>query len=80
MTAHSKRQSHFNLFSLIWFRFVALWHVLAFIVGLVGRVLAIVLGLVLMVAGVLVSLTIIGAILGIPLLIVGFMLVLRGIF
>lgn len=60
--------------------FVALWHLVAWIVGLTGRLLAVVLGLVLMIVGVVLSVTIIGAIAGVPLLIVGFLLVLRGVF
>ena len=64
----------------IWWPFLALWKLLAAIVGLVGRFVAITLGLALMLAGFLVSLTIVGAIVGIPLFIVGALLALKGIF
>ena len=60
--------------------FVALWRLVAAIVGLTGRLVAVVLGLALMIVGAILSVTIIGAIAGVPLLIVGFLLVLKGIF
>jgi hypothetical protein len=59
---------------------VALWRLVAAIVGLTGRLLAVVLGLVLMIVGAILSVTIIGAVAGIPMLVVGFLLVLKGIF
>jgi hypothetical protein len=63
-----------------WWPFVALWRLLATIVGLTGRFVAMVLGLVLIIVGVIVSLTIIGAIVGIPMAIIGVLLFLRGVF
>ncbi len=60
--------------------FTAIWNLVAFIVGMIGRLLAIVLGTVLMIVGIVLSLTIVGAIIGLPLMILGFMLVVRGLF
>lgn len=59
--------------------FVALWRLLAGIVGLTGRFVAMVLGLVFVLVGVLLSLTIVGAIIGVPLAIVGLMLFFKGL-
>jgi len=64
---------------LLW-PFIALWKLVAGIIGLTGRLVAAILGLVLMIVGVVVSLTIIGAIVGIPLIVFGFLLILRGFF
>lgn len=68
--------------SIPWFLwpFVAIWQLIATIVGLTGRFVAMVLGLVFMLVGVIVSLTIIGAIVGIPMAVIGFLLFLKGIF
>ena len=63
---------------LLW-PFVALWNLIARIVGLTGRVVAITLGLALMLVGVVVSITIVGAIVGIPLFVFGGLLVVRGL-
>jgi hypothetical protein len=60
--------------------FVALWRLVAAIVGLTGRLVAVVLGLVLMIVGAILSVTIIGAVAGVPMLVVGFLIVLKGIF
>jgi hypothetical protein len=60
--------------------FVALWRLLALIIGLTGRLVAVVLGIVVMILGLLATLTIVGAPVGIPLVIFGFLLVIRGIF
>ncbi len=60
--------------------FVAIWRLLATIVGLTGRFVAMVLGLVFMVVGVIVSLTVVGAIVGIPLALIGLLLFLKGVF
>ncbi len=60
--------------------FVALWRLLALIIGLTGRLVAVVLGIVVMILGLLATLTVVGAPVGIPLLIFGFLLVIRGIF
>lgn len=66
----------------VWFLwpFVALWRLLALILGLTGRLLAIILGIVVMILGLLVTLTVVAAPVGIPLMIFGFLLVIRGIF
>ena len=60
--------------------FVALWRLLALIIGLTGRLVAIILGIVVMILGLLATLTVVGAPVGIPLMIFGFLLVIRGIF
>ena len=60
--------------------FVAIWQLLATIVGLTGRFVAMVLGLVFIIVGVIVSLTVVGAIVGIPMAIIGLLLFLKGIF
>jgi hypothetical protein len=60
--------------------FVALWRLLATIVGLTGRFVAMVLGLVFILVGVIVSLTVVGAIVGIPMALIGLLLFLKGLF
>lgn len=60
--------------------FVALWRLIAVIVGLTGRFVAMVLGLIFIIVGVIVSLTVIGAIVGVPMAIIGVLLFLKGIF
>jgi hypothetical protein len=64
---------------LLW-PFVALWRLLALILGLTGRLIAVVLGVVVMILGLLATVTIVGAPVGVPLMIFGFLLVIRGIF
>lgn len=64
----------------IFWPFVALWDLIAWILKLTGRLVAAILGLVLMIAGVLLTVTVIGAIVGIPLIIFGFLLMIRSIF
>lgn len=64
----------------IFWPFVALWRLLAGILGLTGRIIGAVLGLVLVIAGFAVSLTVIGAVIGIPLMLFGFLLMVRSIF
>jgi hypothetical protein len=64
---------------LLW-PFWAIWHLLAWIVGLTGRLIAAVLGLVLMIAGLIISITIVGLPIGIPLILFGFLLMIRGFF
>ena len=60
--------------------FVALWRLLAFVLGLTGRLVLGVVGLVLMIAGLILTVTLIAAPVGIPLAVVGVLLVLRSIF
>jgi hypothetical protein len=72
-------RSH-NRFAWYLWPFVALWRLLALIIGLTGRLLAIILGIVVMILGLVATLTVVGAPIGIPLLIFGFLLVIRGIF
>lgn len=74
---HTHHRQHIPWF--LW-PFVALWRLIATIVGLTGRFVAMVLGLVFIIVGVIVSLTVIGAIIGIPMAIVGLLLFLKGIF
>ena len=59
---------------------VALWRLVAAIIGLTGRLVAVLLGVVLFTAGGLLTLTVVGAVAGIPLMIVGLLLIARGIF
>ena len=64
----------------IFWPFVALWSLVAAILGLVGRTVGVILALVLMIVGFLLTLTIILAPAGIPLIILGFLLLLRSLF
>lgn len=59
---------------------VALWRLVAAIIGLTGRLVAVLLGVVLFTAGGLLTLTVVGAVAGIPLMIAGVLLIVRGIF
>ncbi len=72
---HPKRRTHW-----IFWPFVALWKLLAGLIGLTGRLVAVVLGAVLMLVGGIVSLTVVGAVIGIPLAVLGLLIVLRGLF
>jgi hypothetical protein len=72
--------SHHRHIPWIFWPFVALWRLVAWVVNLTGRIVAIAIGAVLMLLGGLISLTIIGAIIGIPLAILGLLIVLRGLF
>ena len=74
---HAHHRQHVPWF--LW-PFVALWRLIATIVGLTGRFVAMVLGLVFIIVGVIVSLTVVGAIIGIPMAIIGLLLFLKGIF
>ena len=74
---HTHHRQHVPWF--LW-PFVALWQLIATIVGLTGRFVAMVLGLVFIIVGVIVSLTVVGAIIGIPMAIIGLLLFLKGIF
>ena len=64
----------------IFWPFVALWNLLAFILKTTGRIVGAIIGLLLMVVGVVLTVTILGAPIGIPLAIFGFLLVLRSLF
>jgi hypothetical protein len=64
----------------IFWPFVALWDLLAFILKATGRLLAVLLGLLLMVIGIALSATVIGLPIGLPLAIFGFLLLIRGFF
>ena len=58
---------------LLW-PFKAIFHLVFFIIELVGRFVAAVIGMVLIAVGIIVSLTLVGAIVGVPLIIVGLFL------
>ena len=58
---------------LLW-PFKAIFHLVFFIIELVGRFVAALIGMVLIVVGIIVSLTLVGALVGVPLIIVGFFL------
>jgi len=60
--------------------FVALWDLLAFILGLTGRLVAAVLGVVLMIVGLILTVTLVAAPLGISLAVFGLLLMLRSLF
>ncbi|MBN2084399.1 MAG: hypothetical protein JW748_04180 [Anaerolineales bacterium] len=60
--------------------FIALWKLLAGIIGLTGRLVAVILGAVLILVGGIVSLTVVGAVIGIPLAVLGLLIILRGLF
>jgi hypothetical protein len=59
---------------------VALWRLVAAVIGLTGRLIAVLLGIVLLIVGGLLTMTVVGAVAGIPLIIVGLLLIARGIF
>ncbi len=66
----------------VWFLwpFVALWDLLAFILGLTGRLVLGILGLVLMIVGLVLTVTLIAAPIGIPFLVIGLLMVFRSLF
>jgi len=66
----------------VWFLwpFVALWDLLAFILGLTGRLVLGVLGLALMIVGLILTITLIAAPVGIPFLIIGLLMIFRALF
>ena len=64
---------------LLW-PFYAIWRILTFILGVVGRLLCVVLGIALMIGGVAITLSVIGAPLGIPLTALGFLFLIRALF
>jgi len=70
-------QNHVPL--LLW-PFYAIWRLLTFILGIIGRLLCALLGIGIMVAGVAITLSVVGAPLGIPLASLGFLLLIRALF
>ncbi len=64
---------------LLW-PFYAVWRLLTFILGVIGRLLSALLGIVLMTAGVSIALTVVGAPFGVPLAALGFLLLVRALF
>jgi hypothetical protein len=72
---HRKHHTHWILWP-----FIALWKLLAGLIGLTGRLAAVIIGAVLMLVGGIVSLTVVGAVIGIPLAVLGLLIILRGLF
>jgi hypothetical protein len=72
---HRKHHTHWILWP-----FIALWKLLAGLIGLTGRLVAVIIGAVLMLVGGIVSLTVVGAVIGIPLAVLGLLIILRGLF
>ena len=70
-------QNHVPL--LLW-PFYAIWRLLTFILGIIGRLLCALLGIGIMVAGVAITLSVVGEPLGIPLASLGFLLLIRALF
>jgi hypothetical protein len=64
---------------LLW-PFYALWRLVTFTLGLIGRLLSALLGIGLMAAGVGITLSVVGAPLGVPLTVLGFLLLVRALF
>jgi len=64
---------------LLW-PFYALWRLLTFVLGIIGRLLSALLGIGLMAAGVGITLSVVGAPLGVPLAALGFLLLVRALF
>lgn len=64
---------------LLW-PFYALWRLLTFMLGLIGRLLSALLGIGLMAVGVSITLSVVGAPIGIPLTALGFLLLIRALF
>lgn len=75
-------QHHHHKRRVAWFLwpFVALWDLLAFILGLTGRLVLGILGLVFMIVGLILTVTLIASPVGIPLLIIGLLMVFRALF
>ena len=68
-----------NVPILLW-PFYAIWRILTFVLGVVGRVVCILLGIALMIGGVAITLSVVGAPLGIPLASLGFLFLIRALF
>jgi len=63
---------------LLW-PFVAIWDLIAWIVGLTGRLIAVILGIVLLLVGIILTVLVITAPIGIPLGLFGILLMVRGL-
>ncbi|MGD0002891.1 MAG: hypothetical protein ABSE06_01535 [Anaerolineaceae bacterium] len=74
--------NHHHKRKVAWFLwpFVALWDLLAFILGLTSRLVLGVLGLALMIVGLVLTITLIAAPIGIPFLIIGLLMIFRSLF
>ena len=68
-----------NVPILLW-PFYAIWRMLTFVLGVVGRLLCALIGIGIMIVGVAIALSVVGAPLGIPLASLGFLLLIRAIF
>jgi hypothetical protein len=75
----SHRQNRRRVVWFLW-PFVALWDLLAFILGLTGRLVLGVLGLVFMIVGLILTVTLIAAPIGVPFLIIGLLMGFRSLF
>ena len=64
---------------LLW-PFYAVWRLLTFVLGVIGRLLSALLGIILMTAGVTITLSVVGAPFGVPLAALGFLLLVRALF
>lgn len=73
---------HHHRRKVAWFLwpFVALWDLLAFILGLTGRLVLGVVGLALMIVGLILTITLVAAPVGIPFLIIGLLMIFRSLF
>ncbi len=60
--------------------FIAIWNLIAWIVGLTGRLVAIIIGGVLLIVGAILTVLIVTAPIGIPLALLGLLLVIKGLF
>lgn len=76
----SKQEQEYRHVPWLFWPFVALWRMLAFILEATGRLVAVIIGVLLIIVGIILTVTVVGAILGVPLIILGFLLVLRGFF
>ena len=65
---------------ILFWPFIALWRLLAFILNMTGRIIGATLGLVLAIVGVLLTIVVVAAPVGIPLLILGVLLMIRSLF
>ena len=72
--------SHDNQIPILLWPFYAIWRLLTFVLGVVGRLLCAILGISIMIGGVAITMSVIGAPIGIPLAALGFLLLIRAIF
>ncbi len=65
---------------ILFWPFRALWGMIGFVLGLVGRLTAAIIGFVFVIVGVILICTVIASIVGIPFVIFGFLLLARALF